>query len=178
MPNSKSWLKASIAIEDPSRRVKSLSFESPVTLGEKPWIWDFGTDTGTYGALRGAGDAVLLSQTVSPKGNNWTVQTGPQNDLRPYESSIGSRLKTASGWGHLYDASRAVAFAVDRFGSEPGTYSIALNGQGQAVFTLAPAQSKTSHRLTVYQHFVTTPVPIGAATNPTAMLHPLAVKVN
>jgi hypothetical protein len=178
MPNSKSWLKTSIAIEDPGRRVKSLSFESPLTLGEKPWIWDFGTDSGTYGAFRNPADAVLLSQSVSPKGNSWIVQTGAQNELRPYESSIGSRAKTAGGWGHLYDASRAVAFAVDRFASAPGTYSIALNAQGQAVFSMAPAQPKIQHTLTVYQHFVPTPVPIGAATNPTAMLSPLVVKVD
>jgi hypothetical protein len=29
----------------------------------------------------------------------------------------------------------------------------------------------------VYEHFVSTPVAIGAATNPTAMLSPLIVKV-
>jgi hypothetical protein len=53
----------------------------------------------------------------------------------------------------------------------------AVEGQGQAVFGHAPAQPKTEHRLMVYQHFVTTPVAIGAATNPTAMLNPLLVKV-
>jgi hypothetical protein len=30
-------------------------------------------------------------------------------------------------------------------------------------------------KLTVYQHFVPTPVPIGAATSPASMLNPLKV---
>ena len=67
--------------------------------------------------------------------------------------------------------------ATDRFGAEPGTYSIALNGQGQAVFRFAPAQPAPHHRLTVYEHFVAAPVLIGAATSPTAMLNPLVVSV-
>jgi hypothetical protein len=54
---------------------------------------------------------------------------------------------------------------------------IALNGQGQMTFRLEPEVPKTEHRLTVYQHFVSTPVPIGAATSPTAMLNPLAITV-
>ena len=61
---------------------------------------------------------------------------------------------------------------------KPGSYAVSLNGEGQAVFSVTPAQPKTAHRLTVYQHFVATPVAIGAATNPTAMLNPLVVKVN
>ena len=36
----------------------------------------------------------------------------------------------------------------------------------------------TQHRLTVYEHFVATPVAIGAATNPMAMLTPLVVSVD
>ena len=46
----------------------------------------------------------------------------------------------------------------------------ASTGQGQMTFRLEPEVPKTEHRLTVYQHFVSTPVPIGAATSPTAML--------
>jgi hypothetical protein len=177
MPNSKSWLKTSIVVHDAGRRLKGLMFESPLTLGEKPWLWDFGTDSGTYGVFRNPTDAVMLSQTVSTNGSTWTVQSGPAGELRPYELSIGSRVSRAAGWGHLVDATRAVAFAVDRFGLAPGAYSISLSGQGQAVFSVTPARPLAEHRLTVYQHFVTAPVAIGAATNPTAMLNPLLVTI-
>ena len=63
------------------------------------------------------------------------------------------------------------------FGTEAGTYTMSLNGQGQAVFRIAPAQRSAERRITVYEHFVSTPVPIGAATSPTAMINPLVVSV-
>ncbi len=177
MPNSKSWVKTTLVVSDPGRRVKDVALETPLTFGEKPWLWDFGGENGTYGAFRNAGDSTRLTQTIASGGNTWDVQTGTQGELRPYESAVANRSKTMSGWGHLYDASRAAAFGIDRFGSERGKYTISLNGQGQMTFRLEPEAPKTEHRLTVYQHFVSTPVPIGAATSPTAMLNPLIVTV-
>jgi hypothetical protein len=178
MPNSKSWVRTSAVVEDPATRVKDIIFETPLAFGEKPWMWDFSTENGTYGVFRNATDAALLTQTVNAKGTNgWTVQTGTQAELHPYESSTASRTRVAAGWGHILDARTAVAFAIDRFATETGTYTISLNGQGQAVFRFAPAQGSAEHRLTVYEHFVATPVPIGAATSPTSMINPLAVSV-
>jgi hypothetical protein len=177
MPNSKSWVKTSIVIADPGRRVKDVALETPLAFGEKPWLWDFGGENGTYGAFRNAGDSARLQQTIASAGNTWDVQTGTQGELRPYESAAANRAKTVFGWGHMLDGTRAVAFGIDRFGTERGKYLIALNGQGQMTFRLEPEVPKTEHRLTVYQHFVSTPVPIGAATSPTAMLNPLAVTV-
>jgi len=52
-----------------------------------------------------------------------------------------------------------------------------LSGSGQASFSFEPSRPAAEHRLIVYQHFVSTPVPIGAATSPTAMLSPLKVDV-
>jgi hypothetical protein len=178
MPSSKSWVRTTAIVEDPSRRVKDIIFETPLTLGEKPWIWDFSTENGTYGVFRNATDAALLTQTINPLGTNgWTVQTGTQAERRPYESSTASRTRVAGGWGHILDAKAAIAFAIDRFATEAGTYTISLNGQGQAAFRFAPAQGSAQHRLTVYEHFVATPVPIGAATSPASMINPLAVSV-
>ena len=177
MPNSKSWVRTTIVVSDPARRVRDVALETPLALGDKPWTWDFGSENGTYGAFRNPADSVRLTQTTSAKGNAWDVQTAAESELRPFETSVGNRAKVVGGWGHILDAARAVAFAVDRFAIERGTYTISLNGQGQALFRLAPEQPKTEHRLTVYEHFVATPVPIGAATSPTAMLNPLAVVV-
>jgi hypothetical protein len=117
--------------------------------------------------MRTAADISLLTQIVGSNGaNSWTVQTAAQGTLGPYEASTGARGTTVAGWGHLYDATKAVAFGIEKFATEPGTYTISLYGEGLAVFGL-----------TVYQHFVSTPIPIGAVTSPTAMLNPLVVAV-
>jgi hypothetical protein len=178
MPNSKSWFKMTAAVDDPARRLKEVAFETPFAYGEFPWLWDFGTDTGTYGAFRNATDAVVLTQIVNPKGaGSWRVETGSKGELRPYEVSAGRATPIFSGWGHFLDARGAMAFAIDRFPDRIGTYTISFNGQGQAAFRFAPAQPATRHELTVYHHFVVTPVPIGAATSPASMVRPLAVEV-
>ena len=73
------------------------------------------------------------------------------------------------------DGKAAVAFGVEAFGRTSGTYTIALDGQGQMLFRFAPAEPGAQHQVTVYQHFVPTPVAVGAATNPTSMLNPPTV---
>jgi hypothetical protein len=177
MPNSKSWLKMSAVVQDPSRRIRALSFDSPLAFGALPWTWDLGTENGTYGTFRNATDTAVLLQTVNQKGPaGWMVRTGSEGGtLGEYESSSTGRA--ASGWGHLLDARGAVAFGVADFAREQGVYRIALAGSGQTSFSFEPSRPAAEHRLTVYQHFVSTPVPIGAATSPTAMLSPLKVDV-
>jgi hypothetical protein len=176
MPNSKSWLKMSAAVNDPSRRIRSLTFDSPLAFGALPLTWDLGTENGTYGAFRNATDTAVLVQTVNQKGSaGWMVRTGTEGGaLGDYESSPSGR---AAGWGHLLDARGAVAFGVADFAREQGGYRIAMSGGGQTSFSFEPSRPGTEHRLTVYQHFVSTPVPIGAATSPTAMLNPLKVEI-
>ena len=86
-------------------------------------------------------------------------------------------MRLATGWGHLQDAKSAVAFAVARFGKDAGTSTIALGGSGQLTARFQPASPTTQLQLTLFEHFVATPVAIGAATNPTAMLTPPSVTV-
>jgi hypothetical protein len=176
MPSSKSWVKLAATVRDPSRRVRDIAIETPLAFGAMPILWDFGTDSGTYGMFRNPGDAVLLTQTRNASGASWRVETSAQGQpRRPYETSAGTRVKVASGWGHLQDAKAAVAFAVDGFGRDEGTYTISLDGKGQTAFRHVPADPVSEHHLTVYEHFVSTPVAIGAATNPTSMLRAPAV---
>jgi hypothetical protein len=178
MPNSKSWIRMTASVEDPERRVQTVFIDTPLAFGALPWTWDFGTGNHTYGAFRGAADTAVLTQETDGNGRSrWQVLTGPADALRPYERSVDGQWSTARGWGHLVDARGAVAFAVADFGQRPGTHVISLNGAGQARFSFSPAQPGARHELTVYQHFVSTPVPIGAATSPAAMLSPLAVAV-
>lgn len=178
MPNSKTWLKTSVTVTDRSRRLKDIAIERPYAWSGFPVLWDFGTDSGTYGVFRAATDLVTLTQSVGASGpTEWKIESGAAAQRRTLERSAGSRSRNANGWGHLQDAKAAVAFAFARFGREAGTYSIALTGAGQTTFRFAPAAPPSQHQLVLYEHFVATPVAIGAATNPTAMLTPLSVTV-
>jgi hypothetical protein len=179
MPSSKSWIRTTATVTDSAKRVKGLVFSTPLSFGDKPWLWDFGTPNGTYGAMRGTTDSVVLTQLAGTKSaNSWNVQTSSATVATAvYESSTPSRGATAAGWGHIYDATKAVAFGVDKFAMEPGTYTISLSARGFAIFGFTPAQPRVDHQLTVYEHFVSTPIPIGAVTSPTAMLNPLVVTV-
>ena len=178
MPNSKSWVKVTASVDDPDQQLRELSFHVPFALGPHPWVWDFGTDRWTYGSLRNEDSSVVLTNEVEVAGaTGWRVDTGRKGRERPYETT-GSTRPVVAGWGHLQGATEVVAFALDRFAAAPGTYRIALDGAGHASFHVAPAAPVTRHRLTVYQHFVGTPVQIGAATSPPSMLHPLVARAD
>lgn len=177
MPNSKSWVKTSLQVDDPDQRLRTLSFHSPLALGSHPWVWDFGTDRWTYGVLRNVDSSVVLTNEVEVGGlTRWWVDTGPKGQERLYETT-GETDPVLPGWGHLQGAGEVVAFAVDQFGATPGTYRITLDGAGQASFEVIPSDGAIRQELAVYQHFVSTPVQIGAATSPPSMLAPLVVRV-
>jgi hypothetical protein len=178
MPNSKSWVKAVAVVEDPDNYLRAITFHSPLSLGSYPWVWDFGTDRWTYGALRNEDSSVVLTNEVPVEGEaRWWVDTGASGQERPYETT-GSTSPLLPGWGHLQGESEVVAFAVDRFAADAGTHGISFSGSGQMAFEVVPAGAVIRHELTVYQHFVSTPVQIGAATSPPSMLQPLVVRVD
>lgn len=178
MPNSKSWLKTTATVTDRGRKLRDIAIERPYVFAGFPALWDFGTDSGTYGVFRAATDAVTLTQTSTAAGpTGWRIESGTGNARRPLETSAGARNKNASGWGHVQDAKSAVAFAIARFGRDAGTSTISLAGSGQATFRVSPAASSGQHQMVLYEHFVSTPIAVGAATNPTAMVTPLAVTI-
>ncbi len=178
MPNSKSWLKTTATVTDRGRKLRDIAIERPYTFSGFPALWDFGTDSGTYGVFRAATDTVALTQTATAAGpSGWRIETGTGTALRPFETSAGARNKNASGWGHVQDAKAAVAFAVARFGRDAATYTITLAGSGQATFRVSPAAPTGQHQIVLYEHFVSTPVAVGAATNPTAMVTPPSVTI-
>ncbi len=176
MPNSKSWVKYGATVDDPARRLRSIAFHSPVALGAFPWLWDFGTGSWTYGAFRNASDSVTLTQIVRRGGGEWKIETGPKGQEQLYETASGRRPKIAEGWGHFQGAKEVIAFGFDKFGQQPGFYSVTFDAEGQESFQFVPAQPGTRHELAVYQHYVGSPTPIGAVTSPASMLSPLAVR--
>ena len=172
MPNSKSWVKMTAIVDDSAARVRELSLDLPFALGPYPWVWDFGTERWTYGSLRGENDAVVLTNIVTaegPSSSPWDVTLRREGRDQLYESGEG----VVNGWGHLQGAGEVVAFGVEGFGSSPGTFRVALDGSGQTTFSVAPSTPTRMHQLTVYNHYVSTPVQIGAATSPSSMLNPL-----
>ena len=171
MPNSKTWWKATATFDDAAKQVRAITFQSPLALGAFPWVWDLGTGSWSYGSFRNKADSVVFTQTVS----GWNIATGTKGQEQPYEQSGGRRPALAEGWGHIQDAKEAVAFAIADFGKTPGTYTVSLDGEGHTSIGLAPEKPAVRHELAVYQHFVATPVPIGAVTSPVSMLNPLMV---
>jgi hypothetical protein len=173
MPNSKSWVRISTVVDDPEKRVRTLALRTPLQFAALPLVWDFGAGEWTYGALRAATEAVELTQTVDARrASQWTVRLGPEGKEQPYATSLAG-APAASGWGHIQDAKAVVAFVVEQFGRRPGSSSIIIDGSGQLTFQLTPAQPAKTQELTVYEHFVSTPVQIGAATSAPTILSPL-----
>ena len=170
MPNSKSWLKASIVVEDPDGRVRDLVFQTPLTVGTLPWVWDFGTDRWTYGSLRSQEEAARMTVVTDSTGaSTWEIATTRDGESQVYE--VSAERSGVEGWGHVQGAERAVAFAMGDFARAPGAYAMGIDGAGQLSLRVSrPGVSR--HRLTIYQHYVSVPVHIGAATSPMSMLNP------
>ncbi len=174
VPNSKSWVKYSVSIDDPLHQVRDVAFTTSLALGAFPWSWDFGTGSRSYGALRTTGDAVTLVQSVvRPGAADWQIRVRNASGESVQERAAGKRPAIAEGWGHLEGPDRALAFAVEDFARQPGEYSIVLAGDGQLAFRFAPSDPAGTHSFAVYQHYVSVPVSVGAATSPIAMATPL-----
>ena len=170
VPNSKSWVKYAVNIDDPLHQVRDVTFKTSLSLGAFPWSWDFGTGSRSYGALRATADAVTLVQSVVRPGTaDWQIRARNANAEWVQERAAGERPGVAEGWGHLEGGDRALAFAVEDFARQAGEYSIVLAGDGQLEFRFAPSDPGGSHSFAVYQHYVSVPISVGAATSPVAM---------
>jgi hypothetical protein len=177
MPNSKSWVKLTATASDPRHHVKAIAIETPISLGEYPWTWDFATPNGTYGAFRNDNSAAVFTRNRTAAGDGaWEVRAGAPGSEQPYEQSLPRWSGTLGGWTHLVGSSEAVAFAVEP-GDRAGTFTTRVEGSGKTSFAFAPSAPAERTTLTLYQHYVSTPVPIGAATSPPSILNPLRVSV-
>jgi len=173
MPNSKSWVKVQASVDDPTRSIRDLAINVPLALGAFPWVWDFGTTRWTYGSMRAATDSVIMSDTVPPNGiGEWTVSSGPKGREVAVETSRPDAA-TFGGWGHVQGAKEVVAYALEGVKTRAGTYRISIDGSGQTSFQMTVPSPQAKHELTLYAHFVSTPVQIGAATSPATILSPL-----
>ena len=173
MPNSKSWLRVSIFVDDQNDHIRGLSFDTPVLVGALPLVWDFGTDRWTYGSLRSITDEVqLFAPSRTDPTRPWEVETQRDDRREVYEVSTGdSRL---SMWGHV-QSERVVAFGMDPQSEGDTTHYFAIDGRGQLSMGEESVDAR-QHRIVIYHHYVSLPVQIGAATSPTSMLYPLVTR--
>jgi hypothetical protein len=178
MPNSKSWLSLSVSVSDPDAKIGDLGFETPFRLGDPPWTWDFATPNGTYGALRGPASSAVFTRSVDAGGTvDWDVRAGDAGSEQPYEVGQPVPSGGSSTWAHLVGADEAVALVATEETGVPGTITMWFTGTGQTTVTFRAAEPATEHGFTLVQHYVGTPVPIGAATSPASILAPLQVTV-
>lgn len=174
MPNSKAWIKVTAQVDDPGKRLKGIVYQMPLSLGPFPWVWDFGTDRWTYGSLRKSSDSMILTESVkTPESSDWQIKFGSKGQEESYETAPKGHSARLVRWGHIQDSKDVIAFGVDANPSLPGKYEFALDGEGRGAIQFTPATPAAQQRLTVYHHFVSTPVQIGAVTSASAMLSPL-----
>jgi hypothetical protein len=173
MPTGKTWIKVNAKVDDPGRRLREISYQTALSLGPLPWVWDIGTDRWTYGTIRNPSDSVVLSETLKTPGTvDWQIDSGPKGKEQPYEVGVAGRSKMIR-WAHLQDGKEVIALAVDGDPDLPGKYQLALDGEGGTSIRFTAARPAAQHELTVYEHFIPTPVQIGAITTPTSMVSPL-----
>ena len=122
-----------------------------------------------YGPGVSAGDGPGRGLTLIDDTDAGAVQVGRVR----FSKTAAPLLTSVSYRGEVVGSGRN-GFAVE----DTDGMVYALGGAGQASFHVAPAAPVTRHVLTVYQHFVGTPVQIGAATSPPSMLYPLVARVD
>ena len=177
LPNTKNWGKYSARVDDPGKHIRSLAFHSPIAFGGFPWLWDFGTGSWSYGSFSDPGDSVTLTQIVKPGADSWKIETVSKGKAQLYETAAGLRPKRAEGWGHFQDGKEVIAFGFDKFGIDAGIYTVSFDAHGQEALQFTPASPQTHHNITIYQHYVASPTPIGAVTSAASMINPLVVQV-
>lgn len=176
-PNSKSWIDASLHLEDPSGSVRRISVTMPYALQKSPARWDAGVGSWVYGTLRKEAQVRL----EVGKGATWSIFTAPGDDpTAAYARGAGSRSRF-EGWGHLIDGGAgglAVAWGSPDWTRErsPLPGEVRITGGGDLTLTWQ-LSGKGPHAVRALFHHVADPVPVTAVTSPAAMLHPLRVSL-
>jgi hypothetical protein len=167
-PRSKSWVEVRWTVDDPNRWVTAMMADLNLLMEGGPTVVDFGASNTVYVGLRPGQRAVLsASMPTEPGSPLWFVHLG--SDI--YASGVRAR---AEGWAHIMDPQRSTAVAVDGFGRESNDH-IEVSADGRLVIRREIVRGNERF-LHFWIHFVSSPVQIGAATSPQAILNPLTVE--
>jgi hypothetical protein len=184
-PNSKSWFDAVLEVEDPRREILAVTLTVPYLVERDPVLYDFGVGSWLYGTLR-AGQAARLEILEKPAWRVLTVAAEPgpaffpaQPEPRSIYAAASPGQPRAEGWAHLIDGAqggRAVGFGSPDLapGGAVRHGAIRVTAAGDASITWWFG-SRQPRRVRALYHHVGDPVPVTAATSPTAMLNPLRV---
>jgi hypothetical protein len=188
-PNSKSWVEARWSVDDPEGLVALMGIDLRLLVEGAPTLVDLGAGNTVYGQVRGD-EAMVLQAGRSPgepdPGAAWEVlkvtpKAATGSDAL-FASATSRTAAPAEGWAHVIDRSRCTAFSVAEFGkARHDALTIGADGRSKAERRYCrvggeakPAPGRKSLRF--WLHFFTTPVQVGAATSPQAMLAPLEVE--
>ena len=155
-PLGKSWVRVNCQVIDPNDIVAAIDSELQLRLEPKenpPILADVGAGGWTYATL-GPEDKLIFR--VGPRGESkrdsnqpaWQVDRLLAGRVVPFvrPPQVGTGV-SPQGWGHLMDAKRATAIAVDQF-AEKSDDTIELGGQGhvrlQRVFGPQPRGARHS----------------------------------
>ena len=180
IPSSKSWVETTWTIDDPEGLIAGMGFGLGLSVGEGPTLVDLGAGPGVYARLK-AGERIVLEAGEAagfpPIRGGWEVRQGPGEALEPIALPPYRGAVPAEGWAHVMDRSRCTAAALADFGASSRD-RIEVDADGHVRIDRAFAAPGAAPRSgtkswTSWHHFVPTPVQVGAATSPRAMLNPL-----
>jgi len=167
-PRSKSWVEVRWAVDDPNRWVTAMMADLNLLMEGGPTVVDFGANNTVYLGLRpGQRAALSASMPVQSDSPLWFVRLG--SDI--YASGMKA---PAEGWAHIMDPQRSTAVALDAFGRESND-RIEVSADGRFVIRREIVRGNERY-MRFWIHFVSSPVQIGAATSPQAILNPLRVE--
>jgi hypothetical protein len=185
VPHSKSWIQVEWTCADPSGSVAALGFELDLLLEAVPTVVDLGAGSTVYGQVKPGERMELVAGTSGESPTKpapaWSVLKGDGKSLGVLAAAAPGGPGRAEGWAHVMDARRCTAVAVAGFGVGAARDRLAISGEGRLTierdFAAEGAKPmKGPKSLAFWLHFVPTPVQVGAATSPQAILAPLRVE--
>jgi hypothetical protein len=177
IPASKSWVQAVWTVEDPARKVSSLTLDLNLQVEGSPTLVDFGAGSSVYGQIQGRQRMDLEAKSGPP---SWVVRQGEGDQPAVFARSTTDSPRPVEGWAHVMDRRRCTALAVADFGKLPGRDNIRVEADGRLglirEFAGPSAEIPPGPKiLGFWLHFVPMPVQVGAATSPQSILTPLQV---
>lgn len=195
-PNSKSWVEVRCEVDDPEGRVAIVGCDLRLLIEGEPTLVDFGAAGTVYAQMRGQDWMSFTSgrQPGEPEPEAaWSISKVVGGSAVPgplFARATSPNGPPAEGWAHVMDQKRCTAAAVAGFGSKTYDqikvgfehYEFEKDSPGRLELNRWFSRIGTGAEpvpgpkvLKFWLHFVPTPVQVGAATSPQAMLAPLDV---
>jgi hypothetical protein len=191
-PRSRSWVQIITSYHDRDKQIAALQVGLNLDLKGEPTLVDFGTSTLVYTKIRRNEFALLRAGSLtedhdsSPTWKTFLGNSGGANGLKGGAltplvfAPPGKSIPPGEGWAHIMDQQHCTAVAVAGGGAAGQQCDISVTGTGllQVRKHFRTKGAPVAKTLTMWLHFVSMPVHVGAATSPQSMMSPLAVEVS